>query len=296
MKHLITIISIVFILSSISIASEPASVVYSFGKIEFLSSGRTEWEFLKKDTQLSLNDIIRMPPISLLRLKDEDGNFLPLFTGSYELSVAELFKLGKNRLKEQQGKQIGSSFNNRPAVDILPTGDRVDTVLNSAKDKKEKTQFSNTDLKTIERLLENISKKVKESGKRIVIDSNFTEDGYPNKNLSYARSLFMGLNKLVEDNILEENYRNLDNKLKKVVLYSQLLKTLEIPFDLQINEDFELIIVLDTGIIKDKIKLITVNHNLVRSHNGTLWIGINMEQTDNFTLAWYKGSQFKWDE
>lgn len=290
MKRLTASIFIAFILSSICIASNPAYVVYSFGKIEVLKSGQPEWQFLKKETPLFPDDIVRMPPISLLRLKDAEGNFLPIFTGSRELTVTEIIDQGKIRLKQKKGRQIGSSFNSRPAVDILPTGDRVDTAWSSTDEKVIRTQagFSKKELKKIEILLNTIPKEVEEYARQKIDHLQFFDDGYPNQNLFYARNLFMTLNKATED----RNLAN-DDRLKRVVLYSQFLKSVGVPIHLTIDDNAKPVVMFDTEISQGNIKLITANRNLVSSRNGTLWVCVSMESTDNFTLAWYKGSKSK---
>lgn len=291
MKKLVAAISIVFILSSICIASNPVRVVYSFGKIEILKSGESEWQFLKKDTPLLPSDIIRMPPISLLKLKDTEGNFLPIFTGSCEFTVAKLINHGKRRLKEQKGKQISSSFNSRPAVDILPTGVRVDTVLNLAEEKtrqKNKIDLSKKDLK---RFLNAIPDELEEYANQIVAHSQFYENRYPNRNLSYARNLFMTLDRGISDHVLPTDYiqKDIDDELKKAILYSQLLKSVKVPFDLTVDKNGKPIVIFDTGLSQDKIKQITANRNLVFSRHGSLWIRVSLEPT-NFILAWYSGT------
>lgn len=296
MKKIITAIFIAFLLSSICIASNPIRVVYSFGKIEILKSGKSEWQFLKKETPLLPDDIVRMPPVSLLRLRDTDGHFLPIFTGSCELTVRELINHGKSRLKEQKGRQISSSFNSRPAVDILPTGSRFDTILNSPEKRtKEKSQavFSEKILKIIKKFLNTIPDETEEYAKQIVVHSQFFEDKYPNRNISYARNLFMTLDKAIKTDVLPIDYipKGIDGELKKAILYSQLLKSVGVHSDLTVDENAKPVVLFDTGISQDKIKQITVNRNLVSSRNGTLWICVSMEPTNNFILAWYKGSQ-----
>ena len=50
---------------------------FTFGKIEVLKDGGREWTFLKKGTELTERDLVRMPPVSLIRLKAADGTLLP---------------------------------------------------------------------------------------------------------------------------------------------------------------------------------------------------------------------------
>lgn len=292
MKKIVAAIFITFFISSICTASNSVRVIYSFGKIEILKSGESEWQFLTKETPLLPSDIIRMPPISLLRLKDSDDNSLPVFSGSCELTVTKLVNHGKQYLKEKKGKHIGSSFNSRPAVDILPTGARVDNVLNS-KEKKTGHQAQTVLLKKdLEKFLKTIPDEMKEYATQKVVHSQFFEDRYPNRNISYARHLFMTLDKVIEDHVLPIDYiqKNIGDQLKKAILYSQLLESVGVKSNLDF-EDGKPLIVFDTGLPKNKIKKVTVNRNLVSPRNGNLWISVSMEPADTFILAWYKGSE-----
>jgi hypothetical protein len=266
--------------------------VYSFGKNEILKSEESDWQFLTKETQLSPSDIIRMPPISLLRLKDKDGNFLPVFTGGCELTVADLINIGTYRLKEKQSKHIGSPFDSKPAVDILPTGNRIDTVLNSSPKENENKPLMELSEKELERVLEVIPRGLEEYAKQKVDSSKFFDDRYPNRNLSYARNLFMTLDTLIVEDVLLIDYmqKDIDDELKRAILYSQLLKSVKVKSGLHF-EGTNPSTIFDTGLPQNEIKKVTANRNLVFTRNGNLWIRVSMEPADNFILAWYNGNK-----
>ena len=68
--------------------SEESTAIFTFGKIEILKTGEQEWRFLEKGMVLDADDLVRMPPFSLMRLKIADDTRLPTLSGGREVLVS----------------------------------------------------------------------------------------------------------------------------------------------------------------------------------------------------------------
>ncbi|MYE89610.1 hypothetical protein F4X33_11510, partial [Candidatus Poribacteria bacterium] len=104
--------------------SEEATVIFTFGKIEVLKAGEQEWRFLEKGMVLAADDLVRMPPFSLMRLKIEDDTRLPTLSGGREVFVRTLINEGLQRRDAQKGRRINEDFDEDPATDVLPVGNK----------------------------------------------------------------------------------------------------------------------------------------------------------------------------
>ncbi len=94
-------------------------VVFSFGKVEVLRVGASEWQFIRSDMLLDGSDLVRMPPVSLLRLGEEDDERLRLLTGVHEALVEDLLAAAENVPNGAAPAGTGEA----EATDLLPAGD-----------------------------------------------------------------------------------------------------------------------------------------------------------------------------
>ena len=107
--------------------SEESTAIFTFGKIEILKAGEQEWRFLEKGMVLAADDLVRMPPFSLMRLKIANDTHLPTLSGGREVLVRTLIDEGLQRREAQKGKRINEDFDESPAIDGLPVGNRPKT-------------------------------------------------------------------------------------------------------------------------------------------------------------------------
>jgi len=95
-------------------------VLFSYGAVETLRTGETRWDFLSADVAIGSDDIVRMPPGSLLRLQDDDGQPLSLLSGVGEGTAPELLAIEEAEAAEGAGAYGASA--EAAAVDVLPAG------------------------------------------------------------------------------------------------------------------------------------------------------------------------------
>ncbi|MBM3237863.1 hypothetical protein FJZ31_16360 [Candidatus Poribacteria bacterium] len=311
-------------------ASKTSFVTYIFGKVEVLRSDSSEWEFLKKNAQLSSDDLIRMPPISLLRIKEKGGAALPAFYGSRELRVSQLIAEGKERMATSRGKRLDTDLDGGMAIDILPTGNpdvasATRTLANSATKDPQTLKVTPTELQQLRSLLQNPSDALKASalskleqisgfqpkadlsrGRSEQTDNNPMREitVYPGKNILQAQCLFDALRtefgaQGLASGIVNFNseIRNPKSEIRFMALYGQMLQSIGIKVDFITNSKDELFLIFDSGRNIDKIGRITANRALVYSNNPNLWIPVSISDiSNNFTYAWYKGSQLANEE
>jgi len=292
--------------------SEVSFATYIFGKVEVLRTDNSDWEFLRKDAQLLSDDLIRMPPISLLRIKEKDGVALPAFYGSRELRVNQLIAEGKEKIAKSKVKRLDTDLDGGMAIDILPAGnpDAVSATLRTQTKGQQTLKVLPTELQNLRSVLQNPSdnlkayalSKLEQTFEIQQSDNNPTREFtvYPGKNILQAQCLFDALK--TEFGVVNFNseFRIPNSEFRFMVLYGQMLQSIGIKVDFITNSKDELFLIFDSGRNADKIGRITANRTLVypftsfkgRPGKQNLWIPISISGTsDNFTHAWYKGSQ-----
>ena len=298
MKHkyqifVICLLSVIWV-NQPSIADK-ITATFTFGKIEILKAGEQEWAFLEKGTALTDSDLIRMPPISLIRIKDTQGTFLPTLSGGRELTVSELIREGLQRRNATKGRRLNEHLEGSPAIDVLPVGDKP-----KAADRSHATDGSQSSKDSLQHVspgeLDELRRQLDSLPAEIVswipqLPSRETS-AYPVPNLYHAQVLYVALNDLEAKSPTVTN-RSLGRSLALPLLYAQLLRRLKIDADLVTNEQDELCVIFDSGVSLDKAKWIAANHQLIhkKQDSDTIWISIHVQPAKhNFTMAWYNGT------
>jgi hypothetical protein len=106
-------------------AADGVQVRFAFGKIEVLRSGASGWVFLGKGAQLDRDDLVRMPPVSLLRAMAADGTEYGLLAGAHEAPVRELLARSQSEERGAGSRRLGPNTGEVAVVDVLPAGDRT---------------------------------------------------------------------------------------------------------------------------------------------------------------------------
>jgi hypothetical protein len=265
---------------------EDSTATFTFGKIEILKTGEGEWHFLEKDAALTASDLVRMPPFSLIRLKIANDTDLPTLSGGREILVRTLIDEGLERKNAKKGKRINENFEDSPAIDVLPVGNKPKTESRvSAFDKIHAIKVNQRDLEDLRSQLDSLRDEIVSSIPRPLVSpaqENPVNRSYPSPNLDRARKLYRRLN------AIEVETPNVP------LLYAQLLRHVGIDVDLVANEKRELLIVFDSGISFGNAEQIAANQQLMykKQEKDTVWISVLIQSPQqNFTTAWYQGSQ-----
>ncbi|MFQ6039530.1 MAG: hypothetical protein ACE5PV_01635 [Candidatus Poribacteria bacterium] len=279
-------------------AKPHSSATYIFGKVEVLKADSSDWEFLKRNAPLSPDDLIRMPPISLLRIKEKNGVAFPAFYGSRELRVSQLIAEGKERMASSKGKRLDADLDGGMAIDILPTGNPnvVEKTL-QRQTKSETVKIPPTELHNLRSLLQHPSDALKSYAfSKLQTFGNqhpsreFTV--YPGKNILQAQCLFNALMTELSAQGSEFGINLNIPQFRTLLLYGQMLQSIGIKVDFISNSKDELCLIFDSGREIDEIGRITANRTLVYPGEQNLWIPISISGlNNNFTHAWYIGSQ-----
>ncbi|MDE0185918.1 MAG: hypothetical protein OXP71_10805 [Candidatus Poribacteria bacterium] len=265
-------------------AEDTVTATFTFGKIEVLKSGEREWAFLEKGAVLNNSDLVRMPPYSLIRLKDADEMLLPTLPGGRELPISVLIEEGRLRRNEFKGKRVSAPFDSRPAIDVLPLGNRPKGENRfEAPAAAQPTPLMRGELEALRRELDSLPEEfVPFISRSLLPDNHATTDAYPSTNLSSALTLYRDTLREIEAKTEAASNRSL--------LYAQLLGRIEIGADLVVNGKGDLFVVFDSGVPVNGSKQITANHQLIHHKSGTdtVWIPLQITpRRHNFTTAWY---------
>lgn len=266
--------------------SEESTATFTFGKIEILKAGEQEWRFLEKGMVLTAGDLVRMPPFSLMRLKLSNETRLPTLSGGREVLVRTLIAEGLDRRNAQKGRRINEDFEENPATDVLPVGNNLKTRNRvSAFERAPTVKISQSELENLRDKIDLLPDEIASSvASLLVIPARENAENllYPAPNLDLARRLYDILNKLETEVSLQP------------LLYAQLLHYAGLNVDFDANEEGQLFVVFDSDIPSDNAKQIAVNEQLIYKRQGedTIWISVRIQSSQqNFTTAWYQGSQ-----
>lgn len=266
--------------------SEESTAIFTFGKIEILKAGEQEWGFLEKGMVLAADDLVRMPPFSLMRLKIADDTRLPTLSGGREVLVRTLISEGLQRRDAQKGRRINEDFDEDPATDVLPVGNKRKTRNRASIVEGLATmKVSQSELDTLRRKIDLLPDEMASLVSPLLISSvreNVEDPVYPAPNLDLARKVYGILNTIE----VEVSLRPL--------LYAQLLRHVGLNADLDVNEEGQLFVVFDSEVLSNNAKQIAANQQLLhkRQEENTVWIAVQVQSSQqNFTTAWYQGSQ-----
>ena len=266
--------------------SEESTATFTFGKIEILKAGEQEWRFLEKGMVLAADDLVRMPPFSLMRLKIADDTRLPTLSGGREVLIRTLINEGLQRRDAQKGKRINEDFDEDPATDVLPVGNKRKTRNRaSAFEGLPAMKVSQSELEILRQKIDLLPDEIASLTSPLVISSvreDVEDPAYPAPNLDLARKIYGILNKI-------EVKRSI-----RPVLYAQLLHHAGLNADLDVNEEGQLFVIFDSEVLSDNAKQIAANQQLIHKRQGedTIWIAVQIQSSQqNFTTAWYQGSQ-----
>ena len=303
--HIFIICLLSMILVNQPSIADSITATFIFGKIEILKAGEREWAFLEKGAALTDSDLVRMPPVSLIRLKDAQGTFLPTLSGGRELTVSVLIREGIQRRNATKGRRINEPLEGSPAIDVLPLGDKPKGEVRShAPDRSQSVKLTPTELAELRRHLDSLPAEMVSWISQLPSRDTSATDQYPGSNLYQAQMLYMALNDIEAKSLNTLNHllgvrdrfgRHLTLPDSPVLslLYAQLLRHVKIDADLVTNEQGELCVIFDSGVSLDKVKWITANHQLIykKQDADTLWISIHLQSEKyNFTTAWYNGT------
>ena len=114
------IVMVLLLTSSSVIASH--RTLFTFGKVEVLRTSDPNenkvWVFLRRGDFVNDQDLVRIPPRGLLRLKYNDQDLLPTLPGGRETKVIDLIRSGFDR--RRKSRNINQSLSGQPALDVLP--------------------------------------------------------------------------------------------------------------------------------------------------------------------------------
>ena len=265
-------------------AKDSVTATFTFGKIEVLKTGEREWAFLEKGTVLNDNDLVRMPPFSLIRLKDAHEVLLPTLPGGRELPISELIEEGRQRRNESKGKRVSTPFDSRPAIDVLPLGNRLNEDNRyRTPAPSQPTSLMRSELDALRRDLDSLPDEIASLISRNLLQNNRAkEDSYPSSNLSRGLTLY--------HDILLNTEAKTTVTLNRSLLYAQLLRRIAIDADLIVNSKGELFVIFDSGVPIEGSKQIAANQQLIHKKPGadTVWISVQFSPIrQNFTTAWY---------
>ena len=265
-------------------------IFFTFGKVEVLrtddSTENRVWMFLRRGELVNDEDLIRIPPRGLLRIKYNDQDLLPTLPGGQENKVVDLIRSAQER--KRQSRNANQNLNGQPAIDVLPLENKL--ITNGTK-KQVNVLETITEIE-----LDQLRQQLSDLPSHIVAQfpsptMNNQNGNYPSHNIYLAQLLYPFCTKVVIDQDIYSNFQKLG------LLYAQILHHFKIPTQLNVNQSGDLQVVFDSGLIPSEWQKISANTTLVKSAPARLvdkdhiWLTIQFSPKCNFTTAWYLASQ-----
>ena len=242
------------------------------------------WFFLNKGQILEGEDLLRLPPKSLIRLKSNDGTLLPTLSGGREIKVEALIQEGL-QLKNRNGTQNNQGINENLTVDVLPLGNRVKTLPEHTKSDSTNNQNITTEqLEELRLQIHHLPSDFIQLLPKFPVDQD--PDHYPSRNLNVARTIY---DSIIAGSTFTD--RGQKAKLNYSLLYAQLIHYVQIPVDLTTNNSGQLTIIFDSGISSINANMITANKQLIvtQKNQNHIHIPVQVKPGTNFITAWYNG-------
>ena len=323
LKHCTTIARWICLLLMAFQVEAAHRILFTFGKVEVLRTnnqgGNQVWTFLTKKELVNDNDLIRIPPRGLLRLKRNDQELLPTLPGGQENKVSNLIQAGLARKK--QGRYVNQNLNEQPAIDILPLESKSTEVRSKSQPMSANMyrRISNAELVQFRRQLDTLSDHIVAQFPAPKVDNQ--TNSYPSTNIYLAQILYPFCTQipLKSQPASVETVTSADQKL--CLLYAQLLHHFKIPTDLALDKSGDLLVLFDSGIITSEAERLSANTSLTRlpdsvtstlvsrlgndgtkgdqgetdqlkvSEGNQIWLAIRFSPKWNFTTAWYTASE-----
>ena len=236
---------------------------FTFGRIEVLKFGQDEWAFLEKGDELTTEDLVRMPPSSLIRLKS-NGNLLPTLPGGRELSVGNLIREATQRNNTAPGSRINHEIEHTQVSDILPVGWSSERNTPTHSGDTHRPEYTSDDLGRLRRQLDRLPHHFVQSIPEFVepLQDSLVESvqRYPYPNIHQAKMLYGVLRSFEREKLSAYN---------SVLLYAQLLRHYGIGADLFLDSRSELLVVLNSGVPLHSAKRVTANQGLIRTQGNS---------------------------
>ena len=301
-------------------------ILFTFGKVEILRTdnqdGNQVWTFLTKKELVNDNDLIRIPPRGLLRLKRNDQELLPTLPGGQENKVSNLIQAGLVRKK--QGRYVNQNLNEQPAIDVLPLESKSTGVNSKSRPMPVDMyrRISNAELVEFRRQLGALPDHIATQFPAPKADNQ--TNSYPSTNIYLAQILYPFCTQITSRSQPTDagklaTVRKADQKLG--LLYAQLLHHFKIPTDLALDKSGNLLVLFDSGMITSEAERLSANTSLSQlpgsvtstlvtrpgndgtkgdhsetdrlkvSEGNQIWLAIQFSPKWNFTTAWYTASE-----
>ena len=259
--------------------AENAQIVYSFGKLELLREGSQTWEFLKKGTTLAESDLVRMPPISILRLRTAEGTTLPVFTGAREMTVGQFIAEGYRRLKHDHHYRVVDPLQGEASIDILPTGAPTQTRNLTAAT----TSGLSVDESSWQSLRDAIGQIPMEISRQAADWlAQLEPPEYGSRPVQIARDFYLHVFGSLEAPLT----------IAPVVRYGQLLQAANVSIQCLRSAEGHVLLLLDTQLPSNRSALLTVNSELIDSIEAHVWMPLQIDHpSTTFVEAWYRGAE-----
>ena len=258
--------------------AETVEVTYCFGKVEVLRQGKSEWEFLKKGTQLDSEDRLRTPPVSSLRLKTSKEGMLPMFTGVREALVAQILDEGYAKLQRLRSHHTSVLAQDEAAIDVLPTGDPLE--VQSTSESHSVFALSPEIVGTVEAEMDRVPEEIQQMAREWRAEHSVSP--YASESVQIASSFY---DHLVRD---REEFAMLD----LLLTYGRLLVASGIEVELRQSKQNEPLLMVNTSLRPEESKTLTINQGLAPAEDGKIWLPLHFgHPSPTFVAAWYDGAR-----
>ncbi|MDA1193486.1 MAG: hypothetical protein O3A46_17555 [Candidatus Poribacteria bacterium] len=264
---------------------ESVQVFFSAGKVEVLQSGMSEWQFVRTGMLLNRTDLVRMPPVSLLRFQSTDGAKFALLSGLRERNVGSLVDEALT-LEAETPSARPAADGGTPVVDVLPAGDARATVgvqsvvaLTPEQIKRWRALKGNSPL--VRLALETARHNVANNDRPTI---------YPTPRVQLLSALFEVAENASKDRLpIGSLYPEGD--ASKLFLMTALIDAAGIQTERAVTDDGVPYLLVRSAVSPESHRVLTANRRLIHvDSTNRVWMPFHPTQEfDTFLEAWYAG-------
>jgi len=263
----------------------PYQVVYTFGFVEVKRNGSEIWEQVNNNQILLNNDLVRIPPDGILRIKEPNGDYSNIPAGQ-ENRMKDIIRLKKSKsenltnytsgLPTDREAKIKPKRDNTNKASSLPAfsdevisqkiiiSDNIKAFVSKAKKETEKSDYTSENLA----IAYNLFSKIK--------SSNISKIDNPKSIQSSDQTLM----------------KNQGSDIDYAILYCAMLRSANIQSEVKLIGN-KVYVIFDTGLNPKKSLCLTANSALYFC-NESIWVPLRINASDsNFLSAWYNGRKIR---
>ncbi|GIX05786.1 MAG: hypothetical protein KatS3mg115_0189 [Candidatus Poribacteria bacterium] len=262
-----------------------ARVHFSFGAVEVLQEGEAEWRFVTPGLPLGPKDRLRMPPVSLLRIRPMEGEPYPLLSGPQEATAAELIQHAEALRSDPRGA-LAPHPDRIPADEALPVGAAERPAAQEAP--QAPLRLTPEQFQKWQSLVPLDDPDLRQEIAAAL--GPLSPQGYPPLRVAQAQLLWQMTPRLLAQSRLQKGSVFLPGDTDVLFFYTQLLLTAGLSIRRERGPEGRPLLLIESGLDRTERGRLTANRRLLVEEDDRLWVPL-VPDGPHWLENWYRGGE-----